>query len=960
MKFIKKSLSVLLALTIVLNLVPNSVSAIDTLNNVGTYAITSGEVDNIISDISSSSEFKNVSNDEWKVIELVALGKQNQIDKEAFIKYVQSQLSVPDRGYHDNVKGMEKAAIALTLLGIDATKFTLTDGSVFNMIDAIANVPANSFGEQHLIDIAGEAFALSAYDSGSYELNTTDYFTREKVIGEILKRQKSNGNMGSVDFTAMAITSLSEYYTINPDVKITIDKAIDWLSSVQEADGSFNAYGSNSNSTSMAIVALSSLGIDAGSDLRFIKNGNSAIDGLMKFKLADNTFGFQDNQKYNGLATEQALRALITYREVLNTKKPYNIYETMQARAHIDDVTINKSISDITATYQNISDDQWKIIELAALGNVSNIDRQGFITFLQGKLAVPGKGYYNDVKALEKSAIALSALGINATKFTLADGTNFDFIKTIANYSYNGKYTLSDIYGEIFALSAYDSGSYAVDAPNHFTRDTIVTSVLSQQKANGSFGGFDATGMVVASLSEYYNTKPEVKVALDKAVTYMSTAQGPDGDYGVNSNSTAMIVVALSSLGIDANTDVRFIKNGNSAINGLYKYKSDNNPSFGFKDKAPNGLATEQVYRALISYSKLKGTGGAYNIYKFPAIVTNPPSGGGSGGGTITPPTDIRVSVKINGDTRNILGTTNVTVAPGSSAWMAMQKVMDSNNISYSNASGNYISSIAGLSEFDNGPNSGWFYYVNSVRPTVGVADYRLSNGDTIRLSYTNDGKTDAFKDSSGGSSGGSTGGSTDEATKPTDKPDIEKEPEVIATPKFEDIKGFEWAEKEINILVKKGIIKGTGDGSFGPEKLIKRADFVVMLSRALELDKKPTANFKDVSKDKYYYNEIGIFKELGIINGSGDNFNPEGEITREDMFVITQRALEKTNKLTVVEKDTNTKFTDNTQVSSYAVDAIDKLASMGLVKGSDGKINPKNNATRAETAVFISRIIEE
>lgn len=670
MKFIKKSLSVLLALTIIFNLMPTSVLATgNAANNVDTHAVTQAEVNSIIADISATAEYQNVYDDEWRVIELIALGNEDQINKPEFIKFIQSQLDVPKKGYHNDVKGMEKATIALTLLGVDATKFTLTDGTVFNLVDAISNKPANSFGDRDLIDIAGEAFALSAYDSGDYKLNPSDFFTREKIIRDILKRQKSDGDMGGVDFTAMAVTSLSEYYTINPDVRVTVDKAVNWLSSVQEPDGSFSNYGSNSNSTSIVIVALSSLGIDAGTDARFIKNGNSALDGLLKFKLANNTFGFKNNTKYNSLATEQALRAFITYKEVLNTNKPYNIYK--------------KQIS-----------------------------------------------------------------------------------------------------------------------------------------------------------------------------------------------------------------------------------------------SPPSG-------------------GG-----------TNPPSsggstGGGGSGGTTNPTKEITVSLEIRGYNKTILATTNTNVLEQSSAWVAMKKIMDNINIKYINRTGNYISSIDGLAEFDMGSKSGWMYSINGIRPDVGVDDYVLSDKDDIKLIYV-------------------TGASSDSNTPNVDdkveniNPENKKD-DVIQLVKFNDIKGFEWAEKEINVLVEKGIIKGTADGSFQPEKPTKRADFVIMLSRALELDTKVTTNFKDVSKDKYYYNEIGMFKELGIINGSGDNFNPEANISREDMFVITERALEKTKKIKATEsKDTNISFTDDSEVSSYAKGAIDKLVDMGLVKGSHGKINPKNNATRAETAVFISRIIAE
>ena len=58
---------------------------------------------------------------------------------------------------------------------------------------------------------------------------------------------------------------------------------------------------------------------------------------------------------------------------------------------------------------------------------------------------------------------------------------------------------------------------------------------------------------------------------------------------------------------------------------------------------------------------------------------------------------------------------------------------------SYVNSGGNYISSINGLSEFDNGPNSGWMYTINGYHSQQGIAEQRLKDGDTVVLHYSDD-----------------------------------------------------------------------------------------------------------------------------------------------------------------------------------------------------------------------------
>lgn len=177
--------------------------------------------------------------------------------------------------------------------------------------------------------------------------------------------------------------------------------------------------------------------------------------------------------------------------------------------------------------------------------------------------------------------------------------------------------------------------------------------------------------------------------------------------------------------------------------------------------------------------------------------------------------------------------------------------------------------------------------------------------------------------------------------------------------PVFADITNYAWANEAIVALAEKGIIKGVSDTEFAPANDIKRADFMLLLVRMLDLKADVTSNFDDVSADKYYYEGVGIAKALGLTTGVGDNkFNPEASITRQDMFVLAYRILQmqEAGLVDADESAINT-FEDYSKIADYAKEGLAALVKNDLVKGSDNKINPVGNATRAETAVFIYRL---
>lgn len=174
----------------------------------------------------------------------------------------------------------------------------------------------------------------------------------------------------------------------------------------------------------------------------------------------------------------------------------------------------------------------------------------------------------------------------------------------------------------------------------------------------------------------------------------------------------------------------------------------------------------------------------------------------------------------------------------------------------------------------------------------------------------------------------------------------------------FSDISKYGWAKKQIEALAAKGIIGGTSATTFAPGVNITRADFMVLLVKSLGLTAKVDSNFDDIKASDYYYEAVGIAKQLGITTGSGNNlFKPKEFITREDMMVLVNKALKLQNKITNASDSVLTQFADANQIASYAEQSAANLVSAGIVSGSGDKVNPKGYATRAEIAVIVYKI---
>lgn len=174
----------------------------------------------------------------------------------------------------------------------------------------------------------------------------------------------------------------------------------------------------------------------------------------------------------------------------------------------------------------------------------------------------------------------------------------------------------------------------------------------------------------------------------------------------------------------------------------------------------------------------------------------------------------------------------------------------------------------------------------------------------------------------------------------------------------FTDLGTAAWARNAVEVLASKDILKTEGH-EFHPSTQITRAEFLYSLVRTLGLTASVNGNFSDVQENSYYYNEIAIAKALGIANGiDNDRFGSDQKITRQDMMVLTERALKLEKKLNTQGAAADLeRFSDKSKVASYAVNSVAVMVKEGLIEGSGNQVNPTGNTTRAEAAVFLYRL---
>lgn len=195
---------------------------------------------------------------------------------------------------------------------------------------------------------------------------------------------------------------------------------------------------------------------------------------------------------------------------------------------------------------------------------------------------------------------------------------------------------------------------------------------------------------------------------------------------------------------------------------------------------------------------------------------------------------------------------------------------------------------------------------------------------------------------------------------EPTEEP--EEEIEVPVT--FKDINNT-WAKPYIEALASKGFVKGKTADTFAPNDKMTRSQFALVIARALDLPKQDAeGTFSDVSKEMTnIVQEVEAAHRAGIINGDNGKFNPNAEITRQQMATMIIRAIEYKDATVLENVKSDIVFADEAHINDYAKESVALAAGLGIIDGNEVKgkkmFEPKMGATRAHAMKMVYNLLE-
>lgn len=168
--------------------------------------------------------------------------------------------------------------------------------------------------------------------------------------------------------------------------------------------------------------------------------------------------------------------------------------------------------------------------------------------------------------------------------------------------------------------------------------------------------------------------------------------------------------------------------------------------------------------------------------------------------------------------------------------------------------------------------------------------------------------------------------------------------PAIIAAEElpFSDVTAEDWFYDDVAFVYENGLMVGTSAQHFDPNASVTRGMVMTILARK-----------EGIETDRYspwYAARV----EWAAANGISDGSNPESEITREELATMLYRYA----KLKGYDLSGTylTNYTDASSVSGYAVSAVQWAVAAGLMNGSNGKLTPRDTATRAQLAAMLHR----
>lgn len=246
---------------------------------------------------------------DWVAVALSRSGKNVPI--EAKLNYVKSVTEKVEK----RINRFSATDLARTIIMMNAMSADPKNVGGHNLVQKL-------YESDKVNSVTGYAFALLAFDTKKYEIPVESKWNRVALVEALLNNQHTDGgwtynssgskdSASSVDVTGMVLSALAPYQE-RSDVKPAIQKAVAYLYNEQLQNGGFSADGQeNSNSTAQAIIGLS-LVKDVDQNRL-----HKAMQNLLSYQLSNGEFKWlPSDQNGNGMPTEQALLALLQFKEM--------------------------------------------------------------------------------------------------------------------------------------------------------------------------------------------------------------------------------------------------------------------------------------------------------------------------------------------------------------------------------------------------------------------------------------------------------------------------------------------------------------------------------------------------------------------------------------------------------------------------------------------------------------------
>ncbi|MBQ5318504.1 MAG: DUF4430 domain-containing protein [Oscillospiraceae bacterium] len=230
---------------------------------------------------------------------------------------------------------------------------------------------------------------------------------------------------------------------------------------------------------------------------------------------------------------------------------------------------------------------EWYVIALS---------KNGEYDFAAYKSALETYLNNNDIRsATSRQKYALALLTV---------GSNSDYIAETMENSIGEQGLMSYVYG----LHLLNNGCTSTS----FTSENVIEQIISMQLADGGwavmgeYGDPDVTAMTIQALAPHYKQYEQATTAIDKAVQFLSDKQLENGGYKSMgkevSESISQVIIALSELDIDVETDSRFIKNGNTLFSALEQFRLNDGSYCHEIGGTTNHTSTVQAFMASVAY----------------------------------------------------------------------------------------------------------------------------------------------------------------------------------------------------------------------------------------------------------------------------------------------------------------------------------------------------------------------